>query len=284
MLGFSFGPIIWAPASELIGRRWPLCIGMFGSSIFSVASATSKDIQTLLITRFFAGVFGASPLCVVPGVLADLYDDAYRGIAISLYALTVFVGPFTAPFIGGFIVANSALGWRWTVYMPTILGFVDVALLVILFPETCAPFILAKKAAIIRRQTGIWSVHAEQENLEFDAKTIIQKYFTRPIRLLVMEPIVLLISVYMSFVYALAYALLEAYPYVFETIRGMRPGVAGLPFLALIVGQVMALCLIIGLQLYGRGRVASSKSGAVPEHRLPPAIIGAPVFTLGLFW
>ena len=284
MLGFSFGPMVWAPASELIGRRWPLCIGVFGCSIFSVASGTSKDIQTLLITRFFAGVFGASPLCVVPGVLADLYDDTYRGIAISIYALTVFVGPFTAPFIGGFTVANPALGWRWTLYLPTILGLADVALLVIFLPETCAPFILVKKAAIIRRQTGIWSVHAEQEKLEFDPRTIIQKYFTRPIRLLLMEPIVLLISMYMSFIYALAYALLEAYPFVFETIRGMRPGVAGLPFLALIVGQVLALCLISGLQLHNRLRIASSKTGAVPENRLPPAVIGAPVFTLGLFW
>ena len=87
VLGFASGPLIWAPGSELLGRRWPLVVGMFGCLIFTIASATSKDIQTLTICRFFAGVFGASPLCVVPAVLSDMYDDLHRGTAISIYAL-----------------------------------------------------------------------------------------------------------------------------------------------------------------------------------------------------
>ena len=61
VLGFASGPTVWAPASELIGRRWPICIGMFGYSIFTIATATSKDVQTLMLTRFFAGFFSASP-------------------------------------------------------------------------------------------------------------------------------------------------------------------------------------------------------------------------------
>ena len=113
VLGFASGPLIWAPISELRGRKWPLTISMLGGGIFTIASAVAKNIQTLIICRFFAGMFGASQLTVVPAVLADLYSNATRGAAISLYALTVFVGPFTAPFVGGFI-ASSYLGWRWT--------------------------------------------------------------------------------------------------------------------------------------------------------------------------
>lgn len=64
VLGFAAGPGIWAAWCELMGRRWPLTVGMFGCSIFSLAAATCKDIQTLIICRFFSGVFGASPLCV----------------------------------------------------------------------------------------------------------------------------------------------------------------------------------------------------------------------------
>ncbi|KAI2817903.1 hypothetical protein CBS115989_5639 [Aspergillus niger] len=43
VLGFAAGPTFWAPASELSGRRWPITAGVFGYSIFTVATATAKD-------------------------------------------------------------------------------------------------------------------------------------------------------------------------------------------------------------------------------------------------
>lgn len=64
VLGFATGPIFWAPFSELKGRRLPLVIASFGFSIFNLAVATGKDLQTVLICRFFAGFFGACPLTV----------------------------------------------------------------------------------------------------------------------------------------------------------------------------------------------------------------------------
>ena len=64
VLGFATGPILWAPLSELKGRRLPLVIASFGFSVFNLAVATGKDLQTILICRFFAGFFGACPLTV----------------------------------------------------------------------------------------------------------------------------------------------------------------------------------------------------------------------------
>lgn len=68
VLGFATGPILWAPLSELKGRRLPLVIASLGFSIFNIAVATGKDLQTILICRFFAGFFGACPLTVSPRV------------------------------------------------------------------------------------------------------------------------------------------------------------------------------------------------------------------------
>jgi DHA1 family multidrug resistance protein-like MFS transporter len=72
VLGFATGPIIWAPASELYGRRYPLIVSSFGFSIFNVAVATGKDVQTIFISRFFGGFFGACPLTIVGAVFADM--------------------------------------------------------------------------------------------------------------------------------------------------------------------------------------------------------------------
>ena len=60
VLGFGIGPIIWAPLSELQGRKLPLCLGMFGFSIFQVGVASAANIQTIMLCRFFAGNCGSS--------------------------------------------------------------------------------------------------------------------------------------------------------------------------------------------------------------------------------
>ncbi|CAG8926040.1 unnamed protein product [Penicillium salamii] len=283
VLGFSFGPVIWGPASELKGRKWPLTMGIIGSGIFTIASAVAKDLQTLIICRFFAGVCGASQFTVVPGVLADLYNNSTRGVAMSLYSLTVFVGPFMAPFIGGFI-ASSQLGWRWTLYIPAILSLVNGALSVVFLCETYPPCLLVAKAVRIRKESGNWGIHARQEKLELEFSGLVEKYFMRPLKLLFTEPIILIVSIYMSFIYSLVYALLEAYPFVFKSVYGMSPGVAGLMFIGLIIGVGLADAFILLTQVTYAKKLAENQGMPVPEWRLGPTLLGAPVFTVGLFW
>lgn len=283
VLGFATGPLIWAPGSEIVGRRWPLCIGILGSSIFTIGSAASKDIQSLITCRFFAGMCGASPLCVVPAVLSDIYDNTYRGMAIQFYALTVFGGPFLAPIAGDFI-ASSYLGWRWTLYLPAIMGFANGLLLLCFIGETSAPFVLVEKAMRIRLITGNWAIHAEQERIELDPAAVMQRYLTRPLRMLVSEPIVFLVSLYMSFIYGLVYALLKAYPYVFSHVYAMPIGMRSLPFLGLSLGITLALVFILCQHRSYIQRLQANNGKLVPEWRLGPPILGAFVFPIGLFW
>lgn len=266
-----------------MGRRLPLSIGLLGSSIFTIGSAASKDIQTLIICRFFAGMFGASPLCVVPAVLSDIFDNKYRGMAIQFYALTVFGGPFLAPIAGEFIVAGD-LGWRWTLYLPAILGFANSLFLLCFLQETFAPFVLVHKAILLRQSTGNWMIHAEQERFQVDLKAVTQTYLIRPLRLLVTEPIVLLVSVYMSFIYGLVYALLKAYPYVFSHVYGMKQGNRTLPFLGLFLGILSALAFILCQHRSYIRRLEANNGKAIPEWRLGPPILGAFIFPVGLFW
>lgn len=283
VLGFASGPIIWAPASELIGRRWPMIIGIFGDSVFTISAAVSKDIQTLIICRFFSGLFGASQLSIVPAVLADVFDNISRGSAIAIYSLTVFVGPFSAPFIGGFI-AKSFLGWRWTLYIPAFLGFANATSMVFWLKETYSPVILQEKAAEIRRHTQNWAIHAKQDEVELDFGELVHNNFTRPLRILITEPVILFVSIYMSFVYGLVYALVEAVPFTFETVYGMSAGVNALPFIGFILGQVVACAYIVSQHSAYTKKLAANGNVPIPEWRLSPTLIGAPAFAVGIFW
>ncbi|KAF4211358.1 hypothetical protein CNMCM5878_002692 [Aspergillus fumigatiaffinis] len=283
VLGFAAGPTIWAPASELIGRRWPLSLGLLGCGIFTVGCATGKDFQTLMICRFFAGLFAASPIAVVPAVFADLFNNAQRGIVMSIFCMAVFIGPFAAPFVGGFITM-SALGWRWTMYISAIMVLVGFVLVVLFLDETYAPVILVRKAATLRRQTHNWGIHAKQDEVEVDFHELVRNNFTRPLKLLFTEPILLLISLYISFIYGLIYALLGAYPVVFQGVYGMNMGEGGLAFVGLIVGELLGGVFILFLQGSYIKKLAANGDVPVPEWRLPPAIVGGVTFAAGMFW
>jgi MFS transporter, DHA1 family, multidrug resistance protein len=115
--GFAFGPIFWAPLSELKGRRLPILTAGLGLTVFNFGVAVAKDLQTVMICRFFGGFFGSAPLSVVAAVFSDMFDNKSRGLAVTVFGLCVFTGPLMAPFIGGFIVTNHSLGWRWTEYI-----------------------------------------------------------------------------------------------------------------------------------------------------------------------
>jgi DHA1 family multidrug resistance protein-like MFS transporter len=109
------------------------------------------------------------------------------------------MGPLLAPFIGGFIT-TSELGWRWTEYISSFMGFLSFALLLLFMEETYPPVVLINKASELRRRTKNWGIHAKQEEIEVDFKELIVRNISRPMRILFTEPIVLLITLYMSFI------------------------------------------------------------------------------------
>lgn len=284
ILGFAFGPTFWAPFSELSGRRLPIIISMFGFTVFSVCTAVAKDIQTVIIGRFFSGLFGAGPMAVVAAVFSDMFDNRTRGVAITTFSMIVFTGPMLAPFIGGYIIENPNLGWRWTEWLPAIMGGVAFILDVLFLEETYPPAILVQKASELRRRTRNWGIHAKQEEIEIDFRELISKNFSRPMRLLFFEPIVLLISIYTAFIYGLLYLFITSYPAVFQRIHGFTPGQAGLPFFGMVVGQLLAGVSVL-LQQPGYQRKLAANGGIpVPEWRLPNVIAGGIAFTIGIFW
>ena len=56
--------------------------------------------------------------------------------------------------------------------------------------------------------------------------------------MLMLEPILQLITLYMTFIYGFIYLMFEAYPVSFSEERGWSLGKGGLPFLAIGVGVV----------------------------------------------
>lgn len=256
---------------------------MFGFGVFNIAVAVAKDLQTLMICRFFCGIFGSCPLAVVAAVFSDIWDNRTRGVAIAMFSSTVFLGPLLAPFIGGFI-NMSYLGWRWTAYIPAFMGFAAFLLNVFFLKESYPPVVLVGKASELRRRTKNWGIHAKQEEIEVDLRELIVNNFSRPLRLLFNEPLILAVTIYLSFIYGLLYCFLTAYTLVFQGVYGMNAGVGGLPLFGMVVGLfIAATYIIIASKAYNK-KLDMNGGVPIPEWRLPPVIVGGALFAAGLFW
>lgn len=284
VLGFAAGPVIWGPLSELYGRKMVMVPSCLGYVCFSFAVATGKDIQTIMICRFFAGFIGAAPLVVVPASIADMYGAAKRGQAMAIFAMVLFGGPMLAPIFGGFTVKNDALGWRWTSYFSGLLGSIALIGVAFFYEETHHPLILVQKAEVLRRRTGNWGIQAPHEEVSLSMKEICENNITRPVVMLFTEPILLLITIYNAFIYGLLYLFLTAVPLIFIGEYHFSQGVGELPYLSMLIGVFMGgFCCIFFDKRYSR--IMMENGGKpVPEERLPAMMVGSFVFAGGLFW
>lgn len=277
------GPICFGPASEVFGRKWPLFTGYLAFAIFQIPVAVAQNLQTIMLGRFLGGFAAAAPLSIMGGVLADIWDPVTRAYAVCVFAFGGFAGPVAGPIVGGF-VAESSLGWRWTAWITLILASFFGAIGLFLVPETSAQKILQARARELRFQTRNWALHAKADEHRIDARSILTVYLLRPFVMIVQEPILALMTAYLSFLYGIVYLLFEAYPITFQEARGWSPGIGALPFIPFIVGTLLG-CGLIAFSTATNFKKSLEKHGKVlPEQRLPPMIVGAIVLPIGLFW
>lgn len=284
VFGFASGPVVWGPLSELYGRKPILLVSLFGYTLFCFAVGSAKDIQTIMICRFFAGFVGAAPLVVAPAAMADIFNASTRGKAMTYFAMVLFGGPMIGPIMGGFTVKNPHLGWRWTSYFCGILGGLSVVAIMASMEETHHGIILSRRAEVLRRRTGNWGIHSPHETVTLSLKEICEKNIARPIVMLVTEPILFLITLYNAFIYGLLYLFLTAVPLIFTKNYHFIQGVGQLPYIAMLLGIIAGG--ILSVLMDRRFSNAMKKNGGkpIPEERLPPMMLGGFLFAIGLFW
>ncbi|KAJ6011928.1 hypothetical protein N7499_013101 [Penicillium canescens] len=283
VLGFAIGPLIWAPLSEIFGRRHIFTISFMFLTAFNAGSAGAQNIQTLIILRFLAGSFGSSPFGNAGGTIADMFPASQRGIAISLFAAAPFLGPTLGPVIGGFLATGA--GWRWVEgFLAAFSGLLWLCI-IFLLPETYAPVLLRRRAEKLSALTGnVYRSHLDITRGPVPMSKTLKTALSRPWILLFREPIVLLFSIYMSIIYGTLYMLFAAYPIVFQQVRGWSEGIGGLAFLGILVGMIIAVAYTFPENFRYAKKCAETTDRLAPELRLPPSMVGGIALPIGLFW
>lgn len=281
VLGFALGPLVWAPLSEIYGRRWIYVASMASFTAFTAGTAGATNTESLLILRFLAGSMGSSGMALPGGVIADIFPATTRGLAMGIYATSPFLGPTLGPIIGGFI--SESIGWRWVEGVLAIFTAVLVTGIIFLLPETYAPVLLQARAQRLEQITG--NSYRSISNSKKPLYKTLGTALSRPWLFLFGEPIVFLLCLYVAIIYGILYLQFAAYPIVFQQVRGWSEGIGGLSFLGILVGILAATAYMFPVYFqYKRKTLASPTGRLPPEERLQSAFVGAIALPIGLFW
>lgn len=280
LLGYVAGPLMFAPLSEVYGRRWVFYITFMVYMAFNFLCAFAPNFGSLLVGRFLAGTFVSAPLSNGPGVLADVWKPLERGNAMAGFSAMIWIGPSVSPVISGFLELHK--DWRWSFYVLLWLGGAS-ALVMLTIPETHAPTILRHKARRIRSMKipGYEKVQAPAEAGDRTLVAVYKEALTRP-WIILFDTISFLCAVYLSVVYMLMYMLFTIYPIVFQEKRGWNSGVGELPLMGMVVGALLG-CLVVLWDTRVQKKKMMTRA-MEPEDRLPLAMIGGVGFAVTMFW
>ncbi|KAI5919324.1 major facilitator superfamily domain-containing protein [Camillea tinctor] len=276
VLGFAFGPLLLSPLSELYGRRIIYNVSNVVHLGFTIGCALAPNIAVFIVFRFIAGCFGAAPMNIGGGSIADQIPLAKRGAAMTILFTGIFLGPVIGPVIGGFIAQGA--GWRWVFWLLVIMSGVMTILTFFFLSESHAPTLLRKKAERLNK---------EQQNTfdkpEADAKAVFFRAIARPTRMLIRSPIVTGLSLYLALIYGYLYLLFTTFSTVFPGQYGFGIGILGLAFLGLGIGISLALVFLSWFSDWMQARLTKKHGESKPEYRLLPLVFGIPLLPIGLF-
>ncbi|CCF55847.1 hypothetical protein KAFR_0A04120 [Kazachstania africana CBS 2517] len=302
LLGLS--TVIGAPLSEVFGRKPIYLISLPLSCLCTMGVGLSNGhMRIILPLRFLAGVFASPALSIGSGTILDIFDVDEVSVAMTFFCLAPFMGPVLAPIMGDF--ACAARGWRWGSWIQLLASGL-VYPFIILMPETHKGIILQRRA----KKRNLNLIKPTKEDRKNFLKITMTITVFRPLKMLTVEPIVLVFSIYVAFIFAVLFAFFEAYPVIYQSVYMMSSGVSGLPFLGIGIGLWIGSLFYILLdrkllfpkapegtpelenptskrvQPYRGHRDPETNQllPLIPEQLLLPCKIGAVALPVALFW
>ncbi|KAJ5346206.1 hypothetical protein N7452_004210, partial [Penicillium brevicompactum] len=276
VLALALGPVVGGPLSETIGR-YPVYIGsaLLGS-LFTLGVGLSHTFTAVCVLRFLAGLCFAPPLAIAAGTINETFKPASRAIPSTIFILTPFLGPGFGPVIGSFLINRK--GWRWTQW--TMLLFAMCTIITTLIArETFHP-------VIKRRRSKSLGLSIPQSSNSSKPRNFVTVALLRPAQMILTEPIVALICLYVACEFATLFSFFAAFPLVFQGIYGFGIEASGLVFLAIVVGCLIGAITVLLCDIFFYRRKATSyqQQQVPPELRLYPSLIGSIGLPISLFW
>lgn len=186
-----------------------------------------------------------------------------------------------------FVVANRSWRWsQWTTLSLTILIYLSIAAIRETHPQT-----IRHRREVVTAEQVADAVHRPGERRAYMMALLKSIPLVRPLKMLVVEPVVTMLSLYIAFTFAVVYCFSTSIPYSFSTVYHFAPKDQGLVFSSLVLGYMLsAPSMAIPYLWQIRANKPSGPDGGrharavAPERLLFPAIMGSVALPISFFW
>jgi MFS family permease len=213
-LTFGASPLLLAPISEVYGRTYLYNVSALVFTLFFIPQALARNIETMLISRFIAGIAGSSAVSLVGGTLADLWINEERGLPMALFAWSAFGSTGLGPVIFGYV--EQFYDFRMINWIMLAISGAFTTALIVLLRETRSSVLLSRKAARLRKETGDDRYQCKADLARSSFLVMMKTSLTRPVRMLCTEPVLISFTLWISWVWGVLYVFLVAIPLVFK--------------------------------------------------------------------
>ncbi|KAJ5189944.1 Major facilitator superfamily domain general substrate transporter [Penicillium cf. griseofulvum] len=277
VFALALGPIVGGPLSETVGRYPVYIASVVLGTLFTLGVGFCPTFAGVCVLRFLAGFCYAPTLAVAAGTLNETFKPAARAIPSAIFILTPFLGPGLGPVIGSFVVNRK--GWRWTQWT-TIFFAILTGITILISKETFHPIIKRRRA----KELGLELPPSSP--LSSKLRLFVTISLLRPTHMLITEPIVGFICLYIACEFATLFSFFAAFPLIFQGIYHFNIEESGLVFLTIVVGCLLGTVTVILCNsfLYLPKASKHPEGQVPPEYRLYPALIGSVGLPIGLFW
>ncbi|GBL47849.1 hypothetical_protein [Candidozyma auris] len=285
VFGYGIGPMVFSPLSEnaRFGRTSIYIITLFIFFILQIPTALVDNIAGLCILRFIAGFFASPCLATGGASVGDVINLPYIPVGISFWSIAAVCAPSSGPLFGAILSVKA--DYHWTFWFVCITSGASFVVLGWMLPESYSKTILYRKAERLRALTGNQDIVSEGhlENAKFSTHEMLVETLWRPFEVIIFEPVVLLINIYIGLVYSVMYLWFEAFPIVFVQVKGFTLIEMGVAYMCILVGILIAAAFYIPTIYHQFTKKMLSNQEVVPEVFIPMAIVGSIIMPIGIF-
>lgn len=235
VLAYAVGHFLWAPLSEVYGRKPILQAANSWFCVWNLVCGFSRNEATITIGRFFSGAGAASSLALGTGTMGEIWRPAQRGRSLAVLSTVTLLGPCIGPIIGGVIAQQSLGSWRWAFWSTSIFNASLQLICFRLLHESHAPTIMHR----LNRTRG--QAKEQDEHISAPRATIqvLVSAFKRPLYLVLTQPASQGLIGYTGVSFGCLYIVLTTIPIAFTQIYQQSLAVASLNYISFAVGTTL---------------------------------------------
>ncbi|MFW3895210.1 DHA2 family efflux MFS transporter permease subunit [Pseudomonas bharatica] len=129
--GYLMAEIVMIPLAawltRVMGLRRFLIVMAALFTLFSIYCGLSSSLQEMIIGRIGQGFAGGAMIPTAQTIVRSRLPNHQLAIGMSLFGLTILLGPLLGPVLGGWLTENSS--WRWCFFLNIPISAVLVTLL-----------------------------------------------------------------------------------------------------------------------------------------------------------